>query len=60
MLGVVLGVYKQQTPKSLRAERLTPVQYFAATPGTTYEYFVLVTMDPNMFYLCKRMGLLQV
>ena len=54
MLGVVLGVYKQATPKSLRTERLEPVQYFAATPGTTYEYFVLVTMNPNLFYICQE------
>lgn len=56
-LGVVLGLYKQQTPKTLRTERLTPVQYFAATPGTTYEYFALVTMDPTMFYLMQEDGL---
>ena len=56
-LGVVLGLYKQQTPKTLRAERLTPVQYFAATPGTTYEYFALVTMDPTLFYIMQEDGL---
>jgi hypothetical protein len=57
MLGVVLGIYKQQTPKSLRAERLTPVQYFAATPGATNEWFVLVTMNPNTFYICQEDGI---
>ena len=57
ILGAVLGIYKQQTPKTLRTERLTPVQYFAATPGTTYEYFVLTTMDPNLFFLMQEDGL---
>ena len=57
ILGAVLGVYKQQTPKTLRTERLTPVQYFAATPGTTYEYFVLTTMDPTLFFLMQEDGL---
>ena len=57
LLGVVLGIYKQATPKSLRTERLTPVQYFAATPGTTYEYFILTTMDPTIFYLIQEDGL---
>jgi hypothetical protein len=56
-LGVVLGLYKQQTPKTLRAERLTPVQYFAATPGATYEYFALVTMDPTLYYIMQEDGL---
>lgn len=56
-LGVVLGLYRQETPKSLRTERLLPVQYFAATPGTTYEYFALVTMDPTLFFVMQEDGL---
>ena len=57
LLGVVLGLYKQATPKSIRAERLTPVQYYAATPGTTYEYFALTTMDPHLFFIMQEDGL---
>lgn len=57
ILGAVLGIYKQATPKSLRTERLEPVQYFSATPGTTYEYFVLTTMDPNLFFMIQEDGL---
>jgi len=55
-LGVILGLYKQETPKSLRAERLFPVQYMGASPGTTYEYFALVTMDPTLFYIMQEDG----
>lgn len=56
-LGTVLGLYKQMTPKSLRAERLVPIQYFSATPGTTYEFFALVTMDPTLYFIMQEDGL---
>ena len=55
-LGVILGLYRQETPKSLRSERLFPVQYMGASPGATYEYFALVTMDPNLFFIMMEDG----
>ncbi len=60
ILGVVLGLYKQGTPKTMAIERLTPVQYFSATPGTTYEYFALVAVDPNLFFIMQEDGAMDV
>jgi hypothetical protein len=55
-IGSILGIYRQGTPKSIAIERLLPVQYYAATPGTTYNYFALVTTDPNMFFTMQEDG----
>ena len=53
-LGVILGLYRQETPNSIRTERLLPVQYIAATPGATYEYFALVTIDPFLLFTMQE------
>ena len=55
-LGVVLGIYQQQLPKSYRPERLVPVLYLSASVGTTYEYFALVTMDPTLYFTAQEDG----
>jgi hypothetical protein len=54
--GVVLGIYKQELPKSNCAERLTPVTYLSATIGTTYNYFALVAVDPSLFFVVQEDG----
>jgi hypothetical protein len=55
-IGSILGLYRQETPTSLSMERLLPVQSMAATPGATYNYFALVTTDPNMFFTIQEDG----
>lgn len=55
-LGVILELFRQQTPNSLRTERLVPVQYMTASPGATYEYFALVTMDPTLYFVMMEDG----
>jgi hypothetical protein len=55
-MGTILGLYRQGTPKSLSLERLLPVQYMAASPGATYNYFALVTMDPNLYFVMQEDG----
>ncbi len=54
--GVILGLYRQETPTSLRTERLLPVQYMAASPGATYNYFALVAVDPDLFFMMQEDG----
>jgi hypothetical protein len=54
--GTILGLYRQETPTSLAIERLLPVQYMAATPGATYNYFALCTFNPDLFYVMQEDG----
>jgi hypothetical protein len=53
ILGSVLGIYKQYGAKTDRAEQLFPVQYFSATPGTTFDYWALVADHPDQIFLCQ-------
>lgn len=46
-LGVIVAIFKQNGPKTYRPENLEPVVYFAATPGTTYDYWALILDDPS-------------
>lgn len=55
-LGTILGLYRQETPTSLSMERLLPVQYMGASPGATYNYFALITVDPNLFFTMQEDG----
>ena len=55
-MGVVLGIYQQQLPKTYRPERLVPVNYLSATIGTTYEYFALVAVDPDLYFTAQEDG----
>ncbi len=52
--GVILELFRQETPTSLRTERLLPVQYMAASPGATYNYFALVAVDPSLFFIMQE------
>lgn len=53
ILGSVLAIYKQYGAKTDRAEQLFPVQYFSATPGTTYDYWALVADHPEQIYIAQ-------
>jgi hypothetical protein len=53
ILGSIIGIYKQYGATTDRAEQLFPVQYFAATPGTTYDYWALVADHPEQIYLAQ-------
>jgi hypothetical protein len=55
-IGSILGIYRQGTPKSLAMERLLPVQYLPATVGATYNYFALITTNPNLFFTMQEDG----
>ncbi len=54
-LGVILGIYQQQTPYSLAIERLLPVQYYPASTATK-QYFALVACDPSLFFVMQEDG----
>lgn len=51
--GVIIGIYKQMGAKTGRPESLFPVQYFAASPGTTYDYWALVADHPDQTFVCQ-------
>src|SRR5574343_192009 len=53
ILGSIVGIYKQLGPKTDRADNLTPVQYFSATPGTTYDYWALVADHPDQVFMAQ-------
>jgi len=53
ILGSILGIYKQYGAKTDRAEQLFPVQYFAASPGTTFDYWALVADHPEQTFICQ-------
>ena len=55
-IGSILGIYRQGTPNSLAMERLLPVQYMAASPGATYNYFALITTSPDLFFTIQEDG----
>jgi len=55
--GIVLGLYKKLGPTSTyRPEHLEPIQYYAASPGATYDYAALVAVDPNIFLVAQEDG----
>ena len=56
-LGSILGLYRQELPKSYAADRLLPIVSLAATIGTTYNYFALVSVDPSILYTAQEDGL---
>ena len=55
--GSIMGIYQQQLPKSYAPEKLVPVTNIIATIGTTYNYFVLVAIDPSVLYVMQEDGL---
>ena len=55
-LGSILGIYRQDLPQSNRPDRLVAVNYMAATPGATYNYFALVAVDPMLFFVAQEDG----
>jgi hypothetical protein len=54
-IGTILGLYRQGSPYSLGLERLLPVQYYPASTATV-QYFALVTMDPNLYFVMQEDG----
>ena len=56
ILGSILGIYKQATPKTLRMERQIPCQYYEASPGTANEYFALVACCPHLVFIMQEDG----
>lgn len=55
-VGTIVAVFKQDGPKTTRPENLTPVNYFAATPGTTYDYWALVADNPHLEFRVQEDG----
>ena len=53
--GVILGIYAQQTPYSLRMDKLLPIQYYVASTATI-QHFALVAVDPHQFFAMQEDG----
>ena len=57
ILGSIIALFVQNGVTSLLfPDNLTPVQYMAATPGASLQYWALVCDNPNVYFAAQEDG----